>query len=111
MRTGLFLDVRERIKAGFDPDQDREIFVRIKNSSADQVVLVYEVWQPPIRGLLYYIRSLKSVMPEKMQLCILLTGGAGPENLGVEKNDVNFETWKRAVVTLEDPGITVMRMV
>jgi len=36
---------------------------------------------------------------------------AGPENLGVEKTDVNFETWKRAVVTLEDPGITVMRMV
>jgi len=110
MRAGLFLDVRERIKAGFDPDQDREIFVRIKNSSAEQVVLVYEVWQPPIRGLLYYIRSLKSVMPEKMQLWILLTGGAGPENLGVEKTDVNFETWKKAVVTLEDPGITVMRM-
>jgi hypothetical protein len=111
MRAGLFLDVRERITAGFDPDRDREIFVRIKNSSVDQVVLVYEVWQPPIRGLLYYIRSLKSVMPEKMQLWILLTGGAGPENLGVEKSDVNFETWKKAVVTLEDPGITVMRMV
>jgi hypothetical protein len=111
MRAGLFLDVRERITAGFDPDQDREIFVRIKNSSVDQVVLVYEVWQPPIRGLLYYIRSLKSMMPEKMQLWILLTGGAGPENLGVEKSDVNFETWKKAVVTLEDPGITVMRMV
>ncbi|OGQ93240.1 MAG: hypothetical protein A2464_06940 [Deltaproteobacteria bacterium RIFOXYC2_FULL_48_10] len=111
LRAGLFLDVRERITAGFDPDQDREIFARIKNSSVDQVVIVYEVWQPPIRGLLYYIRSLKSVMPEKMQLWILLTGSAGPENLGVEKSDVNFETWKKAVVTLEDPGITVMRMV
>ncbi|MCM2285078.1 MAG: DUF2868 domain-containing protein [Desulfobacula sp.] len=111
IRAHLFLDAQERIKAGFDPDQDREIFTRIKNSPADQVVLVHEVWQPPIRGLLYYIRSLKSVMPEKMHLWILLTGDAGPENLGVEKTDANFETWKRAVVTLEDPGITVTRVV
>ena len=66
IRTGLFLDVLVRIKISLDPDQDREIFTRIKNSPADQVVLVHEVWQPPIRGLLYYIRSLKSVMPEKM---------------------------------------------
>jgi hypothetical protein len=110
VRTGLFLDVRERIRAGFDPDQDREIFTRIKNSPVDQVVLVHEAWQPPIRGLLYYIRSLKSVMPEKMHLWILLTGDAGSENFGVEKTDINFEIWKKAIIKLEDPGITVTRM-
>jgi len=107
----LFLDVREKINACFDPDQDRDIFTRIKNSPVDQVVLVHEAWQPPIRGLLYYIRSLKSVMPEKMQLWILLTGDTGRENFGMADTDVNFETWKKAVFKLEDPGITVTRVV
>ncbi len=91
IHESLFLDAREKIKISLDPEQDRDIITRIKNSPADQVVLVHEVWQPPIRGLLYYIRSLKSAMPEKMHLWILLTGDAGPENLGVEKADVNFE--------------------
>jgi len=111
IRASLFLDARERVRVSFDPDQDRDIFVRIKNSPADQVVLVHEVWQPPIRGLLYYIRSLRSVMPEKMRLWILLTGVAGSKNLGVEKSDADFEIWKKAIVTLSDPGIAVTRVV
>jgi hypothetical protein len=49
-------------------------------------------------------------MPEKMQLWILLTGDAGSDNFGVEKTDVNFEIWKKAIIKLEDPGITVTRM-
>nr|NJM02954.1 DUF2868 domain-containing protein [Desulfobacula sp.] len=88
-----------------------EIFTRIKNSPVDQVILVHEVWQPPIRGFLYYIRSLKSAMPEKMPLWILLTGDAGPESFGVAETDVNFGTWKKAVFKLEDPGIIVTRVV
>nr|NJM03838.1 hypothetical protein [Desulfobacula sp.] len=50
IHTHLFLDVREKINACFDPDQDREIFTRIKNSPVDQVILVHEVWQPPSGG-------------------------------------------------------------
>ena len=110
IHTRLFFDVREMIGTSLDPEQDMDIFNRIKNSDADQVVLVHEVWQPPIRGLLYYIRELKSVMPEKMLLWILLTKDAGQENLCVDETDVNFEIWKKAVFKLEDPAIKVMRL-
>ncbi len=110
IHTRLFFDVKEMIGVGLDPEQDGDIFNRIKNSDADQVVLVHEVWQPPIRGLLYYIRQLKSVMPEKMLLWILLTKDAGQENLCVDETDVNFEIWKKAVFKLEDPAIKVMRL-
>jgi len=109
--TRLFFDVKERINVSLDPDQDTEIFTRIKTGDADQVVLVHEAWQPPIRGLLYYMERLKSVMPEKMMLWVLLTGDAGSENLYLKETDVNFEIWKMAVFKLEDPGIKVMRLI
>ncbi|OGR27870.1 MAG: hypothetical protein A2277_08485 [Desulfobacterales bacterium RIFOXYA12_FULL_46_15] len=111
IHTRLFFDVKEIIKISLDPEQDVDIFNRIKNSGADQVVLVHEAWQPPIRGLLYYFKQLKSVMPGKMLLWILLTGDAGSKNLFMDETDGNFEIWKKAVFRLEDTGIKLMRLI
>lgn len=111
IHTRLFLDVKEIVKISLDPEQDADIFNRIKNSGADQVVLVHEAWQPPIRGLLYYFKQLKSVMPGKMLLWILLTGEAGSKKLFMDETDGNFEIWKKAVFRLEDPGIKLMRLI
>lgn len=110
IQARLFPDAKEMIRVSLDPEQDADVFIRIKDSDADSVVLVHEVWQPPIRGLLYYLRQLKSVMPEKMFLWILLTGDAGSEMLWVGESDINFEIWKKAVFKLQDPGIKIMRM-
>ncbi|MFA5903148.1 MAG: DUF2868 domain-containing protein, partial [Desulfobacula sp.] len=109
IRHTLCLDVKEKIEISLDPEKDTGIFDRIKSSDTDQVVLVHEVWQPPIRGLLFYIGQLKSAMPQKGLLWVLLTGDAGQENLCVDDGDVNFEIWKKALFKLQDPGIKVMR--
>ncbi len=108
IRTRLFFDVKEMIKVALDPKKDADILSRIKNHGADQVVLVHEAWQPPIRGLLYYIRELKSVMPKEMMLWILLTREAGQKTLCMDETDINFEIWKKSVFNLGDPGIKVM---
>ncbi len=110
IKIRLFFDVKEIFRISVDPEQDSEVFNRLGKSGIDQVVLVHEVWQPPIRGLLYYIRQLKSAMPEKGLLWILLTQDAGQENLCVDENDADFEIWKKAVFTLGDPGIKVRRL-
>ena len=104
----LFLDVKETIGINFDFDHDADAVTRISNSDADQVILIHEVWQPPIRELLYYIVKIKEMVPEDMPLYILLTRDAGRENLGVERSDINFKVWKKSVLKLEDPGISVI---
>ncbi len=106
----LFLDVKETIQTRLDPDQDKKIFDRIEKNGTDKVVLVHEAWQPPIRGLLYYIGKLKSAMPEKGLLWVLLTGDAEQENLCVDETDADFDIWKKAVFKLQDPGIKLVRL-
>jgi len=105
----LFFDVKEMIAIQFDFDADSDAVCRIKTSTADQVILLHEVWQPPIRGVLYYITQIKAVLPEDRPLKILLTQDAGQEDLSVDASDLNFDVWKKAIVKLEDPFISVER--
>lgn len=107
----LLLDVKETIGISFDYEDDTDAVRQMTVSDADQVILIHEVWQPPIRGLLYYITRIKAAMPDGKPLCILLTGDAGQENLAVDKNDINYDVWKKAIFKLENPGIVVKRFI
>lgn len=109
INTYLFADVKEMIAIQFDFDADRDAVYRIKTSNADQVILLHEVWQPPIRGVLHYITQIKATLPEDRPLQVLLTQDAGQEDLSVEASDLNFDVWKKAIAKLEDPFIRVER--
>ncbi|MCD4721578.1 MAG: DUF2868 domain-containing protein [Desulfobacula sp.] len=107
----LFLDVKEMIGISFDYEDDADAVHQINVSDADQVILVHEVWQPPIRGLLHYITQIKAAMPEGKPLWILLTRDAGQKNLAVDNNDVNYDVWKKAIFKLENSEIVVKRFI
>ena len=107
----LFFDVKEMIGINFDYKDDADAVSQIQASDADQVILVHEVWQPPIRGLLHYITQIKAAMPEDKPLYILLTRNAGLEDLEVANNDINYDVWKKAVFKLNNPGIVVKRFI
>ncbi|MCK5837348.1 MAG: DUF2868 domain-containing protein, partial [Desulfobacula sp.] len=111
IKQHLFLDVKETIGISFEYEKDIDIVRQINLSDADQVILVHEVWQPPIRGLLHYITRIKAAMPEGRPLLILLTRDAGQENLAVDRNDINYDVWEKAIFKLENPGIVVKRFI
>ena len=109
IKTHLFSDVKETIDIQFDFDADADAIRAITSRDADQVILLHEVWQPPIRGVLYYLSQVKSALPEEMPLHVLLTQDAGQQDLSVDAADLDFDVWKKAIVKLEDPAIRVER--
>ncbi len=104
----LFFKIKKIVGVNFDFDHDIDAVSLIKKSDAKQVILVHEVWQPPIRELIYYIAKIREVIPKGIPLYILLTRDAGQKNLGVDKDDINFKVWEKTVFKLEDPGISVI---
>ena len=107
----LFFNVRQHLAITFDIETDRQVLRKIDFTDADQVILLHEVWQPPIRGVLYYIAQIKAILPERIPLWIVLTREPSQENLSVDRSDMNLKIWKKAVVKLENPGIAVKRFV
>ncbi len=102
----LFFKINDIIGINFD--DDAEAVARIRARDADQIILVQEVWQPPIRELIYFITKIKSAIPKDIPLYILLTKDADQENLSVDKNDINLQVWKKIIFKLEDPSISVI---
>ena len=111
IETHLFFNVKERIGISFDFDDDADTISQMCQGDVDQVILVHEVWQPPIRGLLHYITQIKAGMIEDMPLWILLTRDTGETDLCVDKADVNYDVWKKAVFKLGNSDIAVKRFV
>ncbi len=105
----MFFSVKEIQKISFDFDRDADTIRQMDQGDIYQVILVHEVWQPPIRGILHYIDQLKAIMPEETALCILLTQDAGQVDLFVESTNINYKVWKKAVFKLENPYIIVKR--
>ena len=104
----MFFNIRGVIGINFNFDDDAKALASIGENEADSVILVQEVWQPPIRELLYYITRIKARISKGIPLYIVLTRDAGQENLGVDKSDINFKVWEKSVFKLEEPGISVM---
>ncbi len=69
------------------------------------LLLVQEVWQPPIRGLLYYVTRLREITD--CPVWVVLVQGADEPRLGVSPGDVDARVWARAVKDLKDPGLMV----
>jgi hypothetical protein len=111
IKEQMFFDVGHRAGIQFDFENDTEALNLLSKDNLDPIILLHEVWQPPIRGLLYYIQQIRSSMPDNKTMWILLTQDSGQENLCVDDSDINFEVWKNAVVKLKQPGILIKRFV
>ena len=110
IRRNLFLDVRSTIPVSFDYSEDKDLLVALAATSSDQVILLQEVWQPPIRGLLHYFVQLKTEIFADRPLWILLTQTPGQEPWVVDGEDINFKVWKRAIRQLGNPDILLERV-
>ena len=110
IRQNLFLDVRSTIPLSFDYSEDKDLLVSLAAASSDQIVLLQEVWQPPIRGLLHYFVQLKTEIFKDRPLWILLTQTPGEKNWVVDGEDINFKVWKRAIRQLDNPDILLERV-
>ncbi|WP_321495291.1 DUF2868 domain-containing protein [uncultured Desulfobacter sp.] len=93
----------------FDEDQD-QIAAQVEKLGQGPLIVLQEVWQPPIRGLLYYFVQIRQMLPESpLWIVMIQTMEVGEKN--VAPSDVNFQVWKSAVNQLNDPLMIIERWV
>ncbi len=111
IKNHLHFKIEKVLDIQFDIDKDTSMLQQIDFDQTDGVILIQEVWQPPIRGVQFYITQIKKLIPEGKFLWIYLTQDAGQENLVVSENDVNFITWEKTIFKFEDPDMIVKRFI
>ncbi len=89
----------------------KDIFSQISLDETDPVIVVYEAWQPPIRGLLHSISHIRKMLPKTISLWILLTNDADQADVSLDENDEQYNVWLKAIQSLNDPMIVVKRLV
>ncbi|NDY72930.1 DUF2868 domain-containing protein [Desulfobacter hydrogenophilus] len=115
IRTGLEqqfgIHVTDTVGIHFDFDEDQDqIAAQVKNLGQGPLIVLQEVWQPPIRGLLYYFVQIRECFPD-FPLWIVMIQTMDQEEKDVAPSDVNFQVWKSAVNQLNDPLMTIERWV
>ncbi|WP_020588969.1 DUF2868 domain-containing protein [Desulfobacter curvatus] len=95
----------------FDFDEDKnQIATHVKDLGQGPLIVLQEVWQPPIRGLLYYFVQIREIFSDfPLWIVMIQTMEQGEKD--VAPSDVNFQVWKSAVNQLNDPMIVIERWV
>ena len=95
----------------FDVDRDRDrLQPLVQDSPGLTVVFLQEVWQPPIRGLLYYYTRIKAELFPQSRVWILLIQTPDQGDPAVSAADMNYKIWKTAVSRLNQPDLILERM-
>lgn len=110
IREQFLLEIDRVIPVTLDPATDTDLLAALKTAPSDLVILLQEVWQPPIRGLLHYLVQLKQGVLAEKTLWVLLTQTPGEAALAVEEDDTDFQVWQQTVFRLEEPDLLVERI-
>jgi hypothetical protein len=103
------LHVAATIGVHFDFDEDQyQIAAHVKDLGQVPLIVLQEVWQPPIRGLLYYFVQIRETFPD-LPLWIVMIRTMEQGEKDVAPSDVNFQVWKSAVKQLNDPLMAIER--
>jgi hypothetical protein len=103
------LHVAATVGVHFDFDEDQyQIAAHVKDLGQVPLIVLQEVWQPPIRGLLYYFVQIRETFPD-LPLWIVMIRTMEQGEKDVAPSDVNFQVWKSAVKQLNDPLIAIER--
>ncbi|MCP4023094.1 MAG: DUF2868 domain-containing protein [Desulfobacteraceae bacterium] len=109
IKKDLGFTIEKTIPIDFDLNRDVQALTDAKIHCPAHVVLLQEVWQPPIRERLHYLKEVKNTYFADQTLWIFLTQNPMEKSLGVNGEDMNFKVWKKAVTLLENSGIAVQR--
>lgn len=107
----LYFQVGKTALISFDLAQDLARLISLAQDPLDQIIVLQEVWQPPIRGLLHYYVQLKTQVFREQTLWIFLIQAPEEQELSVDKQEIDFKVWKNAVQGLGHPEILVERLV
>lgn len=110
IRQQFLLDVLQVIPIDMDLETDADLLEKRIPPSADPVIFLQEVWQPPIRGLLHYLVQLKQGVLADKNLWVLLTRTPDDEDLAVAADDTDFTVWQTCIARLGRPDILVERI-
>jgi hypothetical protein len=110
IKEQLFLDIGSSLFLSFDYGEDEEQLLALAPGTEENILLLQEVWQPPIRGLLHYFVQLKTQAFKDRALLILLTQTPGEETQVVDREDINFRVWEKAILQLGHPDIMLERV-
>ncbi|MDD9302958.1 MAG: DUF2868 domain-containing protein [Desulfobacter sp.] len=110
LEAQLGVNVTQSCSLSLDLEKDLSLLEPLVPSHGKApVIMLQEVWQPPIRGVLHYIVQIRQSLFPDRPFWIFLTQTPGADSPGVDNEDINYQVWKTAVAQMNDPDIILER--
>jgi hypothetical protein len=106
VRFGWRIERTDSVSGSGDAGEQAAIARLGEDSPEMPVVVVAEAWEPPSKGLLHFLGTLRSAAGGKRAIVILLLGGeAVGESSGSQAGDL--EVWRQRLGSLGDPYLRI----
>jgi hypothetical protein len=96
------------LAGGRDYDEGRVDWKQVTDGT-DAVIVVAEAWEPPDRGVLRLVQSLRGVLGDARHVRVLLVGASDGGRVGSASHD-DVRLWREGLARLADPYVAVEPM-
>ncbi len=105
----LRIPMEETMFLSMDPTEDKARIAPLLQDQNLEILILQEVWQPPIRGLLYYYTQLADKFCNDNYLWILLISRMdnGETSSNHKEQIMDEKIWRMAIQKLNQPRIMV----
>ena len=97
--------------ATLDFARDREELAEKRSAHLTHIIFLQEGWQPPIREMLYYLKSLRLFVGKEVNIIVCLVGKPEGDNVLTAVTDADYRIWQHSVQGLADPRTLLERIV
>lgn len=117
LQTTLNMKPTQTVQVVFDAEEDNQVLATMGGALSENavmhVVVLQESWQPPIEETLSYFKNMRSLLPAKTHIHILLTGRKQNGKYFSPVDPLEERVWRQAIQSLGDPHTEVrsIRMV
>ncbi len=105
----LHFSIEKTIFLSMDFQEDQPLLSSLAQNTDQQILILQETWQPPIRGLLYYYTQLADRIFPGRTLWIVLIPDKNLQHQP-DHTDQDAQIWYRAVERLAHPALTMEKM-
>lgn len=75
------------------------------------IALLLEAWQPPIKEILDFIRSLREAVGPKRAITVVFVGKPSAKTIFTPVSEVDWEIWRMKLTALGDPWLSMEEIV
>lgn len=91
-------------------EKDLKENLKFENSDKNIIMICFEAWQPPVKQTIDYLKNIRQIAGNEIEIAVLLIGKPENENIFSKVKENDYNLWNFKIKSIKDPLLTIIKL-